>query len=37
MSDKRKWAWLWFLVPVVYFVLGLFSDWYLAPFPGKGS
>jgi len=31
MSDKRsKWFWLWFLVPVAYFLLGLFGDWYLA-------
>lgn len=27
---KNKWAWLWLLVPVVYSLIGLWSDWYLA-------
>jgi hypothetical protein len=30
MNSRHKWVWLWFLVPVIYFLIGLWSDWYLA-------
>jgi hypothetical protein len=28
--NKRWWTWIWLLVPVVYFLLGLGADWYTA-------
>jgi len=32
MNDRKrgKWHWLWFLVPVAYFIVGLLADWHVS-------
>jgi hypothetical protein len=27
---KNGWTWLWYFVPVAYFLLGIWGDWYVA-------